>query len=176
MRARFQNVYGPREILGAGEWRGTPATVWRNVTPTFIFKSIQGQSLPIEGDGSAARDFIYVQDIVDGLLFCATKGASGDVYNLASGVETSILELATIINELTGNQAPIDFRPGRDWDHSGRRFGSTEKSKKELGFEAKISIRNGLAKTVEWTKQNITLIELSMRKHNEHLEAIEANS
>jgi nucleoside-diphosphate-sugar epimerase len=176
VRARFQNVYGPREILGAGEWRGTPATVWRNVTPTFIFKSIQGQSLPIEGDGSAARDFIYVQDIVDGLLFCATKGASGDVYNLASGVETSILELATIINELTGNQAPIDFRPGRDWDHSGRRFGSTEKSKKELGFEAKISIRNGLAKTVEWTKQNITLIELSMRKHNEHLEAIEANS
>jgi UDP-glucose 4-epimerase len=89
---------------------------------------------------SAARDFIYVQDIVNGLLFCATKGAQGDVYNLASGVETSILELATVINELTGNQASIDFRPGRDRDHSGRRFGSTEKSKRELWLEANVSI------------------------------------
>ena len=40
MRARFQNVYGPGEILGAGRWRGTPATVWRNVTPTFVWKAL----------------------------------------------------------------------------------------------------------------------------------------
>ena len=67
VRARFQNVYGPREILGAGQWRGTPATVWRNVTPTFVYKSLLGESLPLEGDGDPTRDFIYVDDLVEGL-------------------------------------------------------------------------------------------------------------
>ena len=58
VRARFQNVYGPGEILGAGRWRGTPATVWRNVTPTFIYKSLKGEALPVQGDTSQpARPF-----------------------------------------------------------------------------------------------------------------------
>jgi nucleoside-diphosphate-sugar epimerase len=48
VRARFQNVYGPGEILGAGKWRGTPATVWRNVTPTFIYKALKGEPLPLK--------------------------------------------------------------------------------------------------------------------------------
>ncbi len=51
VRARFQNVYGPGEILGAGRWRGTPATVWRNVTPTFIYKALKHESLPLEAGG-----------------------------------------------------------------------------------------------------------------------------
>ena len=50
VRARFQNVYGPGEILGAGEWRGTPATVWRNVTPTFIYKALKHEALPVQGE------------------------------------------------------------------------------------------------------------------------------
>ena len=49
VRARFQNVFGPGEILGAGRWRGTPATVWRNVTPTFIYNALEGRPLPLEG-------------------------------------------------------------------------------------------------------------------------------
>src|SRR5436190_9648278 len=89
VRARFQNVYGPGEILGAGRWRGTPATVWRNVVPTFVYKSLHGLPLELDNGGIASRDFIFVDDIVDGLIACALRGAPGDVYNLASGEETS---------------------------------------------------------------------------------------
>jgi UDP-glucose 4-epimerase len=172
VRARFQNIYGPGEILGAGQWRGTPATVWRNVAPTFIYRGLKGMPLPVEGDGNASRDFIYVQDIVNGLILCATIGKPGDVYNLASGVETSILELAETINQLTGNKADIEFRPGRKWDHSGRRFGSTVKSKQELGFEAQVSLRDGLQKTVQWTKDNMDLIESCINRHAQRMRLI----
>lgn len=58
VKARFQNVYEPGEILGAGKWRGTPDTVWRNVVPTFIWKSIHEEPLPVENGGITSRDFI----------------------------------------------------------------------------------------------------------------------
>ncbi|MCZ7562521.1 MAG: NAD-dependent epimerase/dehydratase family protein [Burkholderiales bacterium] len=77
VRARFQNVYGPGEILGAGQWRGTPATVWRNVTPTFIFKALSREKLPLENEGIATRDFIYVTDVADGLTACAAQRPPG---------------------------------------------------------------------------------------------------
>lgn len=169
VKARFQNVYGPGEILGAGKWRGTPATVWRNVTPTFIYHAIKKMPLTVENGGIATRDFIYVHDIVRGLMLCATRGRPGEVYNLASGVETSILDLANLINKLTGNPVPLDFRPPRDWDRSGRRFGSTKKAHRELGFEAKVSLTDGLTATIEWTKQNLPLIDACIHKHDEHM-------
>lgn len=172
VRARFQNVYGPGEILGAGQWRGTPATVWRNVTPTFIYKSLHGESLPLEGGGETSRDFIFVEDIVQGLLLCATKGQPGEVYNLASGVETSIKNLAITINTITGNTAPLNLLSRRDWDHSGRRFGSTEKAKQQLGFEAKTPLKDGLEKTISWAKENMELIESCIRKHAENMKVV----
>lgn len=174
VRARFQNVYGPGEILGAGEWRGTPATVWRNVTPTFVYKAMHGEPLPLEAGGEATRDFIFVRDVVRGLLLCATNGKAGDVYNIASGVETSIRALAELINELTGNQAPLEIRPKRTWDRSGKRFGSTDKAARELGFEASTSLRDGIRTTIEWTRQNLPLIERCMQKHAERMEAVPA--
>ena len=166
VRARFQNVYGPREILGAGEWRGTPATVWRNVTPTFIWKSLNGEALPLDNGGQVSRDFIFVEDIAQGLIACALNGQPGEAYNIASGRETTIAELAMKINALTGNSTPVDMKPARDWDRSGRRFGSTEKSKREIGFEAEVLIDEGLKRTVEWTKSNAALIESRMGKHD----------
>jgi nucleoside-diphosphate-sugar epimerase len=121
VRARFQNVYGPGEILGAGRWRGTPATVWRNVTPTFIYRALKGLPLELDNEGLASRDFIYVSDIVQGLFACGTRGESGGVYNLASGVETTIRGLAETIVRLTGSTSPIELRPAREWDRSGHR-------------------------------------------------------
>ena len=166
VKARFQNVYGPGEVLGAGKWRGTPATVWRNVTPSFIYRALKKMPLTVENGGVATRDFIYVDDIVSGLIACALKGALGGVYNIASGQETSILDLANMINELTGNTA-ISVDPGkRDWDRSGKRFGSTEKSRRELGFEARTGIRDGLEKTIAWTEANIGFIDLCVDKHS----------
>lgn len=171
VRARFQNVYGPGEILGAGQWRGTPATVWRNVTPTFIYRSLKGEALPLEGGGEATRDFIFVEDIVEGLLACALRGAPGDVYNLASGCETSIAGLAAAIDALTGNPTPPAVLGRRDWDHSGRRFGSTGKAKREIGFEARWSLGDGLARTLAWTRENLPVIEACIARHASRLRA-----
>jgi nucleoside-diphosphate-sugar epimerase len=169
VRARFQNVYGPGEILGAGRWRGTPATVWRNVTPTFIYRALKQLPLKVENEGLASRDFIYVEDIARGLMRCATAGKPGDVYNLASGVETSILELATLINHLTGNPSNIEFLPARGWDRSGKRFGSPEKAKREIGFESRVVLNEGLSKTIEWTRNNLSMIDLCIKKHDSHI-------
>ncbi len=166
VKARFQNVYGPREILGAGRWRGTPHTVWRNAAPTFIWKALHHEALPLENGGNASRDFIFVEDMARGLIACALNGKDGEVYNLASGVETSILDLASLINELTGNPVPPRILPARDWDRSGKRFGSTEKSKRELGFGAKVGIREGLEKTIEWTRANMETIRRCISQHD----------
>ena len=171
VRARFQNVYGPGEILGAGKWRGTPATVWRNVTPTFIFKALNGEALPLENEGIATRDFIYVADVADGLIACALRGTAGESYNIASGKETSIRHLADLINELTGNNSPVALLPKRSWDTSGKRFGSTEKSRRELGFEAQTDITDGLRETVSWTSDNLDLIRCTMSKHDGQMRA-----
>jgi nucleoside-diphosphate-sugar epimerase len=169
VRARFQNVYGPREILGAGRWRGTPATVWRNVTPSFVYRALKHEPLRLDNGGAASRDFIHVDDIVRGLLLCAERGAPGDVYNLASGEETTILELAERINELTGNPTPPAVAPRRDWDRSGRRFGSTEKARRELGFEATVPLEEGLRGTIEWTREHLPLIERCIAQHAHRL-------
>jgi nucleoside-diphosphate-sugar epimerase len=170
VRARFQNVYGPGEILGAGRWRGTVNTVWRNVTPTFVYRSLKRLPLVVDGGGEASRDFVYVGDVVDGLLLCATEGAPGDVYNLASGVDTSIGALAELVNELTGSDVPVEYGPRRPWDHSIKRFGSTDKARRELGFEAKVELRNGLEGTVEWTRENLPLIDRCVARHAVEME------
>lgn len=169
IKARFQNVYGPREILGAGQWRGTPATVWRNVTPTFVWKALHNEPLPLEKGGVATRDFIYVDDIVAGLMACATNGEPAGVYNIASGVETSIKDLADTINRLTGNKAAVAMMEARPWDRSGKRFGETSKAERELGFVPKVSLEEGLTRTVKWTKENMATIERCIAQHARYL-------
>jgi len=175
VKARFQNVYGPREILGAGRWRGTVHTVWRNVTPTFIWKALHHEALPLENGGEASRDFIYVDDIVRGLIACAEKGSPGEVYNLASGKETTILELADLINELAENPTPVRILPARDWDRSGKRFGCTIKSRVNLGFETTVRLRQGLANTIEWTRTNLETIQLCIGEHQYFLKTAHMN-
>lgn len=169
IRARFQNVYGPNEILGSGKWRGTYATVWRNVIPTFIYKAIKGWDIPLENGGVATRDFIFVEDICKGLILCALKGKPGDVYNLASGKEVSIKELAAKIIKFTQSNSKIVILPKRVWDNSGKRFGSTSKSKKTLGFKAETNLDTGLKITLLWTLSNLNLIEKTISKHNKHM-------
>lgn len=167
VKARFQNVYGPREILGAGKWRGTPATVWRNVTPTFIWKSLHGQSLPLDNGGESGRDFIYVDDTCRGLIACALAGQPGEAYNLATGREILIRDWAAMINSITGNTAPVEIKPPRPWDNSGRRLGSIVKSRQDIDFEAKISPDEGLRHTVSWTQVSSLIIARNIERHKE---------
>lgn len=165
VKARFQNVYGPREILGAGQWRGTPATVWRNVTPTFIWKALAQEPLPLDKGGVATRDFIYIDDIVQGLIDCALKGEAGEVYNLASGVEIAIRELAVLINTLTHNPAPLEDAAPRAWDRSGKRFAETSKAEEKLGFRAKMDLAQGIKQTLAWTTAHASQIQQAILKH-----------
>lgn len=171
VNARFQNVYGPGEILGAGKWRGTTATVWRNVVPTFVYRAIRGLPLVLENAGESSRDFVYVDDIVRGLLLCAARGAPGEVYNLASAVETSIGDLAAMINACLPRPAPVELAPRRSWDHSGNRLGSNVKAREQLGFTADVALSEGIRRTVAWTQQNLPMIDASIRRHRRRLEA-----
>jgi nucleoside-diphosphate-sugar epimerase len=144
--------------------------VWRNVVPTFVYRALQGEALPLDRGGVATRDFIYVDDIVEGLIRCAVLGEPNGVYNLASGVETSIRSLAETINELAGNEAGVKVNPARNWDRSGRRFGSTEKASEELGFHAATALRDGLRRTVAWTHDHLDRIQACIERHRSHLD------
>ena len=115
-----------------------------------------------------------MDDICRGLIACAIGGKPGEAYNIASGVETTIRELAEVITKTTGNTAPLDIRPAREWDKSGRRFGSTEKSFRELGFQAKISIDEGIERTVQWTKDNAEVIGECIDKHEDKMREVSA--
>jgi UDP-glucose 4-epimerase len=157
-------------MLGAGQWRGTPATIWRNVLPSFVYRALKGMPLRLDNGGDASRDFIYVEDIARGLIACAERGAAGDVYNLASGDETTILELATAINALAGDRSELQVAPRREWDRSGKRFGSPAKSVRELGFRVQVPLSEGLPRTVEWTRAHLDEIDACVARHAAHLE------
>jgi nucleoside-diphosphate-sugar epimerase len=145
--------------------------VWRNVVPTFIYRALTGQPLLVHGSGASTRDFVYVDDIVEGLLRCAaTEGAAGDVFNLASGVEVTIESLAEQINQLAGSTAGIERTPQREWDRSICRVGDPTKSRARLGFDARVPLAEGLARTVEWTISNRARIDACMLRHRHHLD------
>jgi nucleoside-diphosphate-sugar epimerase len=169
VRARFQNVYGPGEVLGAGRWRGTPATIWRNVTPTFVYRALKNQPLQLDNGGIASRDLVYVEDVARGLVACAECGAPGDVYNLASGVETPIRRLAELIVRLSGSSSELQTAPPRPWDHSILRFGSPEKARRELDFEAAMPLEEGLERTIAWTRERLDWIDACIAKHERQL-------
>ena len=167
VRARFQNVYGPGEILGAGAWRGTIHTIWRNVIPTFVYKALHFEALPLENAGKNSRDFIFVDDVCEGLIRCATLGEPGESYNIASGKEVFIDDIARLINAECGNTTPPTLLPGRPWDRSIRRYGSTAKSSTALQFNPATDIAEGIQKTVAWSKANLDFIRACMEKHRD---------
>ena len=158
---RYSNVYGPRQPI-FGEV---------GVIAIFTDRIIQEKELIIYGDGEQQRDYIFVEDIVRGLVSCALLGNPGEAYNLASGAETSIKDLADLINELTKNKQPHDMKEPRDWDNSGKRFGSTEKSMKELSFKTHYDLKEGLKKTVAWTQQDKiqSVIKSNFQRHVKNL-------
>jgi len=150
IKTRFFNSYGPGEVPGQ----------YRNVIPNFIYWAMKGKTLPITGTGEETRDFTYVGDLVDGLLRAGYyESAIGQEFNLASGKETKIIDLANMINEMVGNKAGIKFVQKRRWDTKDRLLASIERAKKLIGYEPKTEFKEGLLKTIEWFKQNWAHIE-----------------
>jgi len=152
VKARFFNSYGPGEVPGQ----------YRNVIPNFIYWAMKGESLPITGTGEETRDFTYVGDLVDGLLRAGFyKEAVGQQFNLASGKETKIIDLANMINEVTQNKAGggITFTSRRKWDTKSRLLASIERAKELIGYEPKTSFEKGLSSTTEWFREKWGLID-----------------
>jgi len=145
VNARFFNSYGPGEVPGK----------YRNVIPNFFYWALNGQPLPITGTGEETRDFTYVGDIVDGLVACATsKETIGEAINLATGREIRIRDLATWVNELTGNESGILFKERRSWDTKNRLLASIEKAKKILHYEPRTDFKTGLKNVHSWFQKN----------------------
>lgn len=141
VKTRFFNSYGPGEVPGQ----------YRNVIPNFIFYALSGLPLPFTGNDSASRDFTYVTDIVDALLRSGyfTK-AVGQEINIASGSETKIIEMANLINELTGNKAGIVSAEKRIWDTKDRLLANIDRAKEILKYKPRMPFIEGLSNTVQW--------------------------
>lgn len=145
VRARFFNSYGPGEVPGQ----------YRNVIPNFIYWALQGKPLPITGTGEETRDFTYVYDIVDGLLRAGYYNeAIGQEFNLASGVETRIIDLANMINKITENKSGVKYTNRRKWDTKSRILASVEKATSLIGYEPLTKLQIGLNNTVKWFNEN----------------------
>ncbi len=145
VKTRFFNSYGPGEVPGQ----------YRNVIPNFIYWAMKGQPLPITGDGKLTRDFTYVEDIVDALMRAGTReDAIGQEMNIASAHETEIVEMAKMINSLTGNKAGLVFTDRRKWDTKPRLLASIDKAKDLLGYDPQTTFEDGLEQTIQWFRDN----------------------
>jgi len=152
--ARYFNVYGPGEIPGA----------YRNVIPNFIWWALHKRPLPITGTGEETRDFTFVEDIVDGTLrLGVTPEAVGDAFNLASETETKVIDIANLVNEITGNDKAVQFVARRDWDKITQRRASIEKASKVLGYEPKMKMKDGIRRVYDWIVENHEEIETTAR-------------
>jgi UDP-glucose 4-epimerase len=137
---RFGNVYGPRQ-----EPHGEAGVV-----AIFMGLLAEGGTPTIYGDGRQTRDYVYVGDVVDAVL--RSVGHAGGVYNVGTGVETSVLELYDGIRRATGSE--------RDPEHAPARLGELQRSvldpaaaERELGWRAQTSLADGLAATWSWVKE-----------------------
>ncbi|MDD5082590.1 MAG: NAD-dependent epimerase/dehydratase family protein, partial [Dehalococcoidales bacterium] len=152
--ARYFNVYGPGEIPGA----------YRNVIPNFMWWALHGKPLPVTGTGEETRDFTFVEDIVDGTLRLGVMPeAIGEAFNLASETETKVIDVANMVNGITGNKAGIELVPRRDWDKITRRRASIEKANKTLGYQPGMKIKDGVKHVYSWIMENREKIERDAR-------------
>jgi nucleoside-diphosphate-sugar epimerase len=154
VKPRFFNSYGPGEVPGQ----------YRNVIPNFIYWALKGQPLPITGDGEATRDFTYVGDLVDGLLRAGVmESAVGEEFNLASAVETRVIDLAKMINRITENPAGIRFAGRRKWDTKSRLLACVDRANELIGYRPSIPFEIGLNNTIRWFQENWERIEAAAR-------------
>lgn len=154
VKPRFFNSYGPGEVPGQ----------YRNVIPNFIYWAMKGMPLPLTGTGEETRDFTYVGDVVDGLLRAGVmESAIGQEFNLASGKETRIGDLARLINVATGNMAGIRMVQRRTWDTKSRLLASIDKAHSLIGYEPRTCFEDGLTLTIDWFRKNWDRIDGAAR-------------
>jgi len=138
---RLSNSYGPFD----------PPGKFRNVIPNFFDAAMHNKDIVITGTGNETRDFTFVDDTVNGILLAARqKSTENQLFNLGTGKETKILNIAKIILELTKSKSNIVFEPRRKFDPIQRRKMDISKAKDLLGYSPTVEIKNGLKLTYDW--------------------------
>jgi UDP-glucose 4-epimerase len=141
---RYFNVYGPRiDIFG-------PHT---EVLVRWMDR-IEGGTAPlILGDGSQTMDFIHVDDVARATILAAKADVTDEIFNVGSGEETSLNELATTLLKVMGSSLSPEYGPERSVNPVPRRLADTSKARRLLGFEASIDLETGLKALVEWWRE-----------------------
>jgi dTDP-glucose 4,6-dehydratase len=141
--ARIFNTYGPRMRRNDGR-----------AIPAFVDAVLGGRPVEVFGDGAQTRSFCYVDDLVEGILHLATSpGLAGEIVNLGSEAECSVLELAETVKRVAASASPIVFRPLPQDDPKRRRPDLT-KARRLLGYEPRITLDEGLRRTIAWAIEN----------------------
>lgn len=137
---RFANVYGPYSAHK------------QSVIAQFFQDILAGRSITIDGDGQQTRDFLYVNDLGQAILLALESKVSGEVFQIARGVETSIQELASIVQEVTGGSVEVRHGPARRGDIR-KNYSAVDKVRTALGWEPRVALRKGLELTWDWFHQ-----------------------
>jgi GDP-L-fucose synthase len=140
------NLYGPRDNFDLET---------SHVIPALIRKMLAGEDeVVLWGDGSPTREFLYVDDCVEGLVLAAARYDGGEPVNLGTGVETSIRELAETIADLTGFEGELRWDTSMPNGQPRRRLDAS-RARELFGFEARTRLRDGLARTVDWYRSSL---------------------
>ena len=142
---RYFNSFGEGELPGR----------YRSVIPNFFSLAMQGRPLPITGGADISRDFNYIDNSVAGTIAAVEFPVSkGQTYNIGSGVDTKIVDLAEMINEITGSKAGIEMGKRRKWDTIPNRRADISKTERDLDYRPVIDLPNQLRATCEWLKKH----------------------
>ena len=143
---RYSNVYGTRQ---------RPDNPYCGVIAKFFESAMNGEAPRIHGDGEQTRDFTYVDDVVEATLLAGVLSkAEGQVYNVGTGRETTINQLARMIIRVTGAEVEPTYVDRRDIDNIRRRVVNIEKIRRELRWVPSVTIEEGLRRTYQWLKEN----------------------
>jgi UDP-glucose 4-epimerase len=139
---RYSNVYGPYQ---------RPENPYCGVVSKFLIAAYAGKALPIHGDGGQTRDYTFVEDAVEATLLAATHPrAEGEVFNVGTGVETSVHDLALAIGRVSGRTVTLEHIDRRDIDNIRRRVVNIEKIRRMLRWSPQVTLERGLERTIKW--------------------------
>lgn len=138
---RYFNVYGPRmDIHGK----------YTEVLIRWMERIAAGTPPLILGDGKTTMDFVYIEDVARSNILALASDVSDEVFNVASGVETSLNELAAALLRVMDSDLEPEYGPERKVNPVSRRLADTRKAERMLGFEARVGLDEGLARLVDW--------------------------
>ena len=139
---RYSNVFG----LGQ-----TPENPYCGVVAKFFQAAMDGQPLRIHGDGEQTRDYTYVDDAVSATLVAAVSPrATGQVYNIGTGRETSVNRLARVVLDIVGGRSELEHVDVRDIDNIRRRAVNIERIRRELRWTPSVTLEDGMRRTYAW--------------------------